>query len=474
MNQPAALVAVSLFVGASSLFGGCTTDWDYLKIAGGSPGTGGSAGNGSGGRGTGGRPTSAGGTSGEAGEAATSTGGIPEPSNGGTSAEGSGGSSEPSSSGGADDAQAGAAGAPSTSRPFVSVDADDSRLQYTGRIDFTKPKEPRFSAGAVYVRARFSGTGVRVRIKDEFKYGTNRNYFDVVIDGERHKLTLTQNKTEYDLANELADTEHELTFIKRTEPGIGQSRLLGFSFAGELLEPPARRAHKIAFIGDSISAGSGDEAVNGSADCDADGWGQPFHNGDLAYGPVAARALDADYHVTAVSGIGLVRNYSSQYDARPMPQVYPLLFVEQTVSANWDMTRFVPEVVVVALGTNDFSPGDNPPEAPRPSMDVTAYGDAYIAFVEALQGYYPEAHVFGLSSPMLGDGWPQGSDTFATDLKTALTRVETHFVDVGNAKFHKVFITKQAGSGCGTHPSVAQQAQTAVEVESAIRAVMSW
>jgi len=48
--------------------------------------------------------------------------------------------------------------------------------------------------------------------------------------------------------------------------------------------------------------------------------------------PVLARNLNADYHVSAVSGIGLVRNYSFQYDARPLPEVYDLLYFEQTDS----------------------------------------------------------------------------------------------------------------------------------------------
>jgi len=160
-----------------------------------------------------------------------------------------------------------------------------------------------------------------------------------------------------------------------------------------------------------------------------------------------------------------------------MPEVWDLLYPQEMTSAKWDTTLFTPDVIVIGLGTNDFSPGDpdDPTQPyPHPALDLTMFASTYIDFITTLQSIYPNAHVFMLSSPMLGDGWPAATDTFATDLKNALTMVEDHFVAAGNAKVHKFFVTKVIGRGCGTHPDADQQAATAAELGPAIRSVMGW
>jgi lysophospholipase L1-like esterase len=376
------------------------------------------------------------------------------------------------SSSGAGADTAGTAGTSNLPAPELhSYDADDPKLQYMGRIDWTNPKAPRFASPAVQLKAKFVGTGATIKIGDENRYGNNKNYFEVLVDDRPAvKLTALKSQTDYVVAQDLPNGEHTLTIAKRTEASIGYSSFLGLEVVGELLELPAPPERRIEIIGDSISCGSGGEAANGSPQCDEDGWGQPYHNGYLAFGPVMARSLDAQYHVTAVSGIGLVRNYSSKYDARPMPEVYGLLYTEEMTSKPWDTTKFVPDAVVIALGTNDFSPGDSE----RDKMDVDAYTTAYIAFVDKLRALYPSAHLFGMSSPMLGDGWPEATDMSATNLKSAIAATVEHFNSAGDANVHQLLVTKQQGAGCGTHPSTAQQAETAAEVAAAVKSALGW
>jgi lysophospholipase L1-like esterase len=348
---------------------------------------------------------------------------------------------------------------------------EDPGILYAGRIDFSRPAEPKFSAPGVYIRARFRGTGASFLLKDEFKWGTNRNYFDAVIDEKTVvKIAPEEGVTRYEAAAGLPNAEHTITLVKRTEASIGYSTFLGFEFAGEILPPPERPARRIEFIGDSITAGAGIEAANNSPECQTDGWGQPYNNARLAYGPVLARSLNADYHISAVSGIGLVRNYSFRYDARPMPEVYDLLFFEQVRSPVWDHNLFVPDVLVLALGTNDFSPGDSE----REPMDVDAFAAAYISFIEKLRADYPQAEIFVVSSPMLGDHWPNPADTFATDQKNAIAETVEELNAKGDAKIHKYLTTPIVGIGCGTHPSVEQQAMMASQLGAAIAPVMGW
>jgi len=182
---------------------------------------------------------------------------------------------------------------------------------------------------------------------------------------------------------------------------------------------------------------------------------------------VLARALGAEYQDQGYSGIGLLRNYE---DGLPMPAIYDRTFLEDANSPRWDRSRFVPDVVVVALGTNDFSPGSTP----RPTMEVQRFAAAYIDFLTRLRADYLDAHLVCVSSPMLSDGWPKPSDTSATDLRTALGLVVDHFAARGDHKIHKFLVTRVQGQGCGSHPDVAQQAATATELRAFLAAILGW
>src|SRR4029077_156455 len=211
-----------------------------------------------------------------------------------------------------------------------AYDGDDPNILYTGRIDTANPKQPKFSVAGTSAAARFMGTGVSVRIKDEYRYGKFANFYDARIDDQPAlKIAMSGDASvfEYQVATDLAYGAHTITIVKRPAPTFGIGSFAGFTFSGTILPPAARPTHKLEFIGDSITAGAGVDAVNNSADCMAnEGYGLPAMAADKAYGPDAARILDAEYNVLGVGGIGLIRNYTSNpaNDMRPMPQVYDL------------------------------------------------------------------------------------------------------------------------------------------------------
>ena len=370
--------------------------------------------------------------------------------------------------------------------------ATDPGLLYAGRISYANAAQPKFSLAATTITAKFVGTGVSVLIKDEYRYGNFRNYYDVFVDGgPAMKITLTGDPAmyEYPVASDLANAEHTIVVAKRTEPNVGTGFYVGLNVSGEILPPPDRPARRIEFIGDSITSGAGIEATNqNDPACMADsGYALALMDANQAYDADTARDLGAEAHILGVSGIGLIRNYSSNTanDLRPMPQVYDLTFPEltDTSAANtWDTTTWVPDAVVVALGTNDFSPGDNPPlTAPgtpadgRPLMDVTTFVTAYIAFVDKLRAFYPSAHIFAMGSPMLVDDWPTaGLYKSRTNLESAIAMVESHYAAAGDLKVHKVSIAKVPGTGCGTHPGVAESKTIAATLEAALKTALGW
>ena len=118
-----------------------------------------------------------------------------------------------------------------------TYEADDANIQYTGRIDFTNPKQPKFALAATYMTVRFRGMGVAVLLKDEHRYGKWRNYYDAIVDGMVVKKIRPEDDAalvKYEVATGLTYGEHELVVVKRTEPNVGNGFFFGVEFAGEI------------------------------------------------------------------------------------------------------------------------------------------------------------------------------------------------------------------------------------------------
>jgi hypothetical protein len=408
-----------------------------------------------------------------------------------TSASGGsgGGGGVTSASGGVTSASGGdqtSGGDTSTQSTGMPVDADTTlhtvtpddteHLLYSGRIDFSDPTKPVYSAPGVTVTAKFTGVSVSVMFQDGQK---GQNFYNVIIDDAKPEartilVAPTVGKTKYSVVADLPYGEHTVVFAKRTEASQGPVTFLGFEFGGAPLPAPARPARKIEIIGDSISAGSGDEPGLNGVNCTDTTGGNDAENAYLAYGAVLARNLKAEYHITAAGGRGAMRNYECNRNDT-LPAVYDHLHINDMTSPLWDHAKFVPDAIILALGTNDFSPDQCNRLPLSPQCDPTNYRlfiTVMEQFIEKLHGYYDDAEIFMISSPMLGDGWPDpviiGDSsvpcpyTSRTSHIAAMTTIlqEMQAMDGGAAYLHLVTsIPKMTGSGCGGHPNVTVQAE---------------
>src|SRR5690606_32148468 len=96
-------------------------------------------------------------------------------------------------------------------------------------------------------------------------------------------------------------------FYRRTEALFGTTTVLGLSVTGgALLAPPPERP-LFEFVGDSISAGYGNEGAHAECDFSAD-----TQNHYLAFPMLVARAFGADASTVAWSGRGVVKNYDGE------------------------------------------------------------------------------------------------------------------------------------------------------------------
>ncbi len=229
-------------------------------------------------------------------------------------------------------------------------DPSGDTIRFIGRFDTTNAEGPRFSWAGSAIVTRFSGTSLGVRFNDE-STAAQSNFFQVVIDGEaKGVLKVNSEEDLYTVADGLPDGEHDLVLHRRTEPLVGVSQFLEFvPEQGEALLPvPAAPEHRIEVIGDSISAGYGVDGANETCPFTSD-----TENNYLAYSALTGRLVGAETTIVAWSGRGVYRNYNGEV-APTMPEIYGRTIADEEQPA-WDFSSWVPQVVVINLGTNDFS-----------------------------------------------------------------------------------------------------------------------
>lgn len=342
-------------------------------------------------------------------------------------------------------------GAQAKSRPAAKTrffGAADARIQYTGRIDFTNAQKPRFWAPGVYLTVRFKGPSCAVELTDEVLYGTNHNYLDIIVDGVRSRRQLTGKANVLTVAENLPNTAHVLVICKDTEAGIGYLEFSGLRCA-RLLSPPPRPTRKIEFIGNSITCGMGADMA--AIPCDKGQW-YDQHNAYLAYGPRTARALRAEWQLTAESGIGLIHSCCDKPNL--MPQEFGTTDLH-VGGKNWDFRRYQPDVVTICLGQNDGV------------QDSVKFCGAYVGFLKTLRAAYPRARLVCLTSPM-------ADARLTAVLRRYLTGVVAAARAGGEANVDSFFFARSYNSGCGAHPSLAEQELIAGELTAYLKTALHW
>jgi lysophospholipase L1-like esterase len=238
----------------------------------------------------------------------------------------------------------------------------------------------QYSWPGVYFEGRFRGPGVGVVLDD------SAADYDVQVDGATVATLVTPGRTTY-WVNGLQDRTHTVRLVKRNDTPWATSAFKGFVAApgGAVLGRPAARTRQIEFVGDSLTVGYGN--LSTSRDCTGDQVARTT-DADVSYGALTARRLGADYQLNAYSGLGMVRNYNGGSPEVSYRTFYDraLLNVPGDVWQNPGTWR--PRVVVVNLGTNDFSTAVNPGEPWTPESLAAAYRTAYGDFLQKLRARY--------------------------------------------------------------------------------------
>ncbi|MGK2860646.1 MAG: SGNH/GDSL hydrolase family protein [Chitinophagaceae bacterium] len=326
--------------------------------------------------------------------------------------------------------------------------ANHPYIQYTGRIDFSNPELPRFWQPGVYIQTRFEGDVCEIILNDEMLGGKTHNYIELVVDGKETRLQ-TKNKTDtFTVSGNPINKVHTLAIYKNTEANIGYLELAGIR-SKKLVKPVDKPERKIEWIGNSITCGTGSDLSQ--IPCEKGVWSNQ-HNAYMSYGAVAARELNAQYHLSSVSGIGLMHSCCGMNVI--MPQVFDKISMRNDTIL-WNFKNYQPDVVSVCLGQNDGM------------QDSATFSNNYISFIKQLRSYYPNATILCLSSPM-------ADAKLAAYMRKTLTAVADQMKKSGDSNVVTYFFSKSFNNGCDTHPDISQHKEIAEEITTFIRKKMKW
>jgi len=199
------------------------------------------------------------------------------------------------------------------------------------------------------------------------------------------------------------------------------------------------RKRQFEFIGDSHTVGYANTSEK--RDCTNN---EVWATTNTALG-IAGRLSglhDADYQVNAISGRGIVRNYSGGAGST-MPEQYKYALLSE--SMKYEFSNWSPELVVVALGTNDFSTELDLSERWATRQDLhDDYSDTYVSFLQSLRSRNPEAFFVV---------WMAGDENSEPSLASAF--VVERLNELGDNRIVFVPVSGLSEQACNWHPNTA-------------------
>lgn len=201
------------------------------------------------------------------------------------------------------------------------------------------------------------------------------------------------------------------------------------------------RPHKMIAFGDSITAAYG---VEGEMPCT---FTSATENNLVSWASLTADAVNAQLHSIAWSGKGMVRNYgdSQTTSMDPLPLYYNRTLASMEVQGTsnyWDPHAYDADLVLILLGTNDFS------TTPHPSEQEFVGG--YVDFVERVAKDYPRAALGAVCSPMMSSEACGFVQEAAAQASKALNGRTVQYIFIAPSVMVKP-------DGCDGHPSVQAQ-----------------
>ncbi len=293
----------------------------------------------------------------------------------------------------------------------MKIKPNHPEIRYMGRIDWSKEEAPVWVYPCTSAEFKFTGRTLKLHVSNKNNYWDN--YLGCIIDQSQQSYLLNrEGETEFTIAVPENETnEHRVCFFKRQD-ACHELTILDYEIGdGEALlplEPVTGR--RIEVYGDSVSAGEVSEAI------DYIGVSDPVHNGAYSnswysYAWITARKLHAQVHDVAQGGIALMDGigWFREPNQIGMEQVWDKICYNPVLgrTSTWDFTRYMPQVVVVAIGQNDSHPYDFM-KNDYAGVQAEQWREHYKKFLEKLRKTYPDAYIICATTILCHDAsWDQ-------------------------------------------------------------------
>ena len=274
------------------------------------------------------------------------------------------------------------------------------------------------------------------------------------------KKLIEQRSERFDIVSSETPVTKTIRIVKLSECAFSHAEVSpAETDDGAVIAPTADKPLKIEFIGDSITCGYGvdDSNLQSEFSCEAE-------NAMKSYAYIAADLLGADYSLFSYSGYGIISGYSGdgvRNTRELLPPYYESCgFSYSSVNGTklkdipWDFSAFVPDIIVLNLGTNDNSFCAFHNEAYR------EFEDSYLAFLKVVRRCNPNAHIICSLGIMLTEPLPY--------IENAVKRLGDSNVSV----FRYTMQNGLLGFGSNWHPSEDTQRRAGEELAEYIKSIL--
>ena len=341
--------------------------------------------------------------------------------------------------------------------------ADDKHVRALGRtIVHNSARYLSWScSGVEFV---FKGTSISAELWTDWTFDEPwkeifQPWAAVFVNGEpepRKRFPVKEGTNSYVLYESDTDEEVVIRFAKLSEAAFSKMGIVSISADGEI-RPAEPKPRRMEFIGDSITCGFGIESKSAE-----DGFRTAEENSDITYAALTAKAFGADFNLISWSTIG-VWSSDTKDDTRNGGWIMPMIYDAADVGIEgvtdrtpWDFGSFVPDVIVVNLGTNDASYTKGISE--RQEEFFSAYRD----FIADVRKKNPNSYIVCALGMM-------GAELFPA--------IEKAVSDLSDGKIFALELDGQLeadGTGSGGHPNAVTHKKAAEKLIGKILEITGW
>jgi len=278
---------------------------------------------------------------------------------------------------------------------------DVNYVRWLGRTYYDSLTESHyFYFTASGFEVAFYGTELQATfLSTKYDDTSHQAYLVALVDGDEDPndgitFVLDSREKTITLVSGLENGYHTVKLLKRSEAIDSDTSVTSIQTDGYFAQAPVAKDFKLQFIAASSSTGYGNLGSLSVAKSSANS------DGLRAFAYLTAYMLDAEISIFSASGWGVTRGYntSGQVSAtQTIPAAYDYYAINAsnyvfTSAGKWDQSDYVPDVVVVNLGTNDFNSSSYSGMSDEDKLVLSnLYIQEYTAFIQRLNNYYPDA-----------------------------------------------------------------------------------